>query len=520
MALHHFSDNQIWPLYIGLALLAASVVCFVLDNIKWSLVLLFLGALGLGFFIANLDNFLLLWDEQYHALVAKHLRDSPFDPTLYERPLLPYDYRNWTGNSIWLHKQPLFLWQIALSLKLFGLNSLAVRLPSVLLHALAVLCIYRIGKIAVNARTGYLAALFFAAAYYPLELVAGRFSTDHNDVSFLFYITASFWAWFEYRNSGKQFYLLLIGLFSGCAVLVKWLVGLLVYASWFLSLGSQDAKHWLRWRSYKPLLIALGICLLVFVPWQIYILHAFPLEANYEFAYNTRHFFEQLENHGGSFWYHFEMFRTIYGTGVLVPILYGFGLLLLLKHAVHSAYRTAILSAVLIPYVFYAFAATKMPSFTIIVSPFFFLGLACLVDVSFNILGKKLIRKKMWIAFQLIALISVCAFLLDLGKIQNYHTEWKPNDNCNRAAELAQMEFIGRIKSLPKQNSYVVFDADIRMNGHIATMFYTDVVAYDFIPSAAQITAIRAQNYKIVVCDKGNLPIYMLTDKDILKVQL
>jgi 4-amino-4-deoxy-L-arabinose transferase len=56
-------------------------------------------------------------------------------------------------------------------------------------------------------------------AYYPLELVAGRYSTDHNDLSFLFYVTASIWAWFEYQHTQNKYYLVLIGLFSGCAVL-------------------------------------------------------------------------------------------------------------------------------------------------------------------------------------------------------------------------------------------------------------------------------------------------------------
>jgi 4-amino-4-deoxy-L-arabinose transferase-like glycosyltransferase len=84
--------------------------------------------------MANLDHFLILWDEQYHALVAKNMLKNPFKPTLYPVELLDYDYRNWSANYIWLHKQPLFLWQIALSLKIFGTTELAVRLPSILLH--------------------------------------------------------------------------------------------------------------------------------------------------------------------------------------------------------------------------------------------------------------------------------------------------------------------------------------------------------------------------------------------------
>src|SRR5262245_6295197 len=73
------------------------------------------------------------WDEQYHALVAKHLIDHPLTPTLYEDPVLPFDYRSWVANHVWLHKPPVALWLMAGSLRVFGLDELALRLPSVLL---------------------------------------------------------------------------------------------------------------------------------------------------------------------------------------------------------------------------------------------------------------------------------------------------------------------------------------------------------------------------------------------------
>jgi hypothetical protein len=72
------------------------------------------------------------WDERYHAVVAKHLIETPLVPTLYAEPVLPYDYRDWTGNHVWLHKPPLSLWSQALSMWLFGVAEIPMRLPSVL----------------------------------------------------------------------------------------------------------------------------------------------------------------------------------------------------------------------------------------------------------------------------------------------------------------------------------------------------------------------------------------------------
>src|SRR5205807_2741689 len=79
------------------------------------------------------DDFLHEWDERYHALVGLHLIRHPLVPTLYERPIPgPQD---WGHAHIWIHKPPLPLWLIAASLKLFGHSEIAVRLPSVALHA-------------------------------------------------------------------------------------------------------------------------------------------------------------------------------------------------------------------------------------------------------------------------------------------------------------------------------------------------------------------------------------------------
>ena len=234
MSFNHFSSNQLFPLYIGVIVLIVSLVSYNFSKTKrYAVPLLFVATLLLGYFIVNLDHFLILWDEQYHALVAKNLIDNPLKPCLYRHPILGYDHRIWTNNHVWLHKQPLFLWQMALSIKLFGANELAVRIPSILMHAIIPVLIYRIGTNIKNRDTGYYGALLFAVAYFPLELVAGRYSTDHNDIAFLFYMTASFWAWFEYQRSKKKYWIILIGLFSGGAVLVKWLMGVFIYIVWF-----------------------------------------------------------------------------------------------------------------------------------------------------------------------------------------------------------------------------------------------------------------------------------------------
>ncbi len=520
MSFSHFSPEQITPLVFSLLLLLVSIV---LQQKKQnvSLIFLFAGTLVLGYFMANLDHFLILWDEQYHALVAKNLSTNPLKPTLYAEPLLKYDHRHWTGNHIWLHKQPLFLWQIALSIKIFGATELAVRIPSIVMHAIIPLFIYRVGKIALNRNVGYYGALFFAVAYFPLELVAGRYSTDHNDIAFLFYVTASFWAWFEYQQSHQKYWLILLGLFSGGAVLVKWLMGLLVYVIWIITKTFTDKENLFRVKSYIPMVYSGMISLLVFIPWQIYTSLKYPLESSYERQLNGKHFFNAVEDHTGTFWFHFsDGLRKLYGSGDLIPFLLLLGAIILIVKIPNKTYKFFIGVSIVFVYLFFSIAATKMIAFALIVSPFIYLGLGYLIDLSTTYISDRLKLKHIGTTLNIL-IVAVIAFqFLNLNKIQNYHTNWKPHDNHNRIGEEKEMKFINSIDSTIGDTDYVIFNASITVNGEIPIMFYTDYIAYNFVPSKEQIKKIRDLNKKVAILDLGNLPQYIHNDKGIKILEL
>lgn len=112
-----------------------------LSYFKWFFLVGFL-LVGIGFSL--IDPFLNEWDEQYHALVAKHLSENPFKPLLIKNSPVALDYKSWAYCHVWMHKQPLFMWQMALSIKTFGTSLFAVRLPSVLLHALTAILLLSI----------------------------------------------------------------------------------------------------------------------------------------------------------------------------------------------------------------------------------------------------------------------------------------------------------------------------------------------------------------------------------------
>ncbi|MDG1147233.1 MAG: glycosyltransferase family 39 protein [Crocinitomicaceae bacterium] len=514
----HFSLGQIIPLLVSACLLITSILSFKKSE-KIGLTFLFIGAIALGYFASNLNHFLEIWDEQFHALVAKNMSKEPFSPKLFPEVVLPYQYTNWTNNYIWLHKQPLFLWQMALSIKLFGATEFAVRFPSIILHAIIPLFVYRIGKITLNKEIGFIAAVLITTSYFPLELITGRYATDHNDISFLFYVTGSFWAWFEYQRSKDFKYLIFIGLFSGCAVLVKWLMGLIIYVIWTITNLISYRLLFLKKAYSLPLIQASSISLLVFLPWQFYIHWRFPKEASYELNLNGQHFFNAIEGHSGDFTFHFtDGLSILYGSGDAVPFLLLTGLILAIQKCNNLNSRLFIGTSVVFTYLFFSFAATKMIAFPLTVMPFMYLGLATLIYFVIDFVALKLKVKAISIIGIPLLTILISFTALNLNRLENYHTNWKQNDNQNWAVKTKEKKFILQLKNLLNDGQHLVFNCNKAFFSNISIMFYTNHLAYIKTPSKQEIEHLKKKKKKIAVIDDGTLPIYILHDNSIKKI--
>jgi len=279
-------------------------------------------ALRIGAILA--DPFLHPWDERFHALVARNMMDNPFVPILRVNPITDnFDRFIWCCNHIWLHKQPLFMWQMALSMKIFGVSEWSMRLPSAIMGTLLVLIIYRIAVLLnLGKQAALIAALLSACSNFHLQMIAGIHGMDHNDVAHGFYVLASVWALFEYQQSKKWYWIIFIGVFSGAAVLNKWLTGLLVFFIWGIVLVLPVFKRRPTKRQMLFFLCSLLVCCTVFLPWQFYILHRFPDLAAYVYDFNRRHISEALEGHGGDSFYYFYCLKDLFGRFLyfLVPI--------------------------------------------------------------------------------------------------------------------------------------------------------------------------------------------------------
>jgi 4-amino-4-deoxy-L-arabinose transferase len=494
--------------FFGFLFLFVSVVFHVIKKEKFSIAFLFCSALLLFLFACILDPFLNPWDERFHALVAKNLMNHPLMPTLYDKTLVNMAYDRWDRYHIWLHKQPLFLWQIAISYKIFGVNEFALRLPSALLCCANVFALYRSGKILGNSNIGYYAAFLFTSSSYMLQLVSGWQILEHNDVSFIAYISLSIWAWLEYYNSGKKYWIVLIGIFSGFAILCKWMVGLLVYLGW--GIYSLISNKFII-KKYWDILLSLLITVIVVLPWQLLILKWYPAEAAKSYNYySTKHLFEEVDGHGGEWYYHFSIMGDVFGIiapYLLLPALVFFYLKMENKKMFFSFFIM-----LLFVYLLFSFAATKMPSFTAILIVPIYISLAFLMDY----LIKQYAKIKMSSAISktlLVILLGWFAFArIDIKSLNETHCIIGQENNCRKVWENNKKIF----QNLKLPTHSVIFN--VKGRNYVDAMFYTGIPSYEMIPTEEQYLDMKNKNLRIVLFRPLNdsIPSYLKRDSTII----
>ncbi|MBS1652948.1 MAG: glycosyltransferase family 39 protein [Bacteroidetes bacterium] len=443
----------------------ASIFTFYYDKSKAALLLLALSAFLLASFLIRLDPFLNIWDEQYHALVAKHLANNFFKPVLIENTAICKNIY-WTDVNVWLHKQPFFLWQIALSIKIFGTNEIAVRLPSALMHTILVFFIYDCGKYFFSKKVSFLASVLFVWAYFFCDYITGFYPSDHNDLAFFFYTFLSYWAYLKYKQTNVFAYVLLIGLFSGIAVLNKWLIGLVIYAVW-----SIDVVVLKKYNKQEVLNFVLSItaCLLIFLPWQIYAATYYPDEYNLSMNFNFKHITEVLDGHGGSFSFYFNALYEQLGEGAILPYLFIFCFIFCVFKLKDSSSRVIFGTILLLFYLFFTFIVkTKMLGYVLICIPFFIYSLAYTLEKVFSFISVKF-SKLAWV-FLIIVLFNM---FFNYSKIYKHHSNKELGRKLYREKQIKQVNCFKSILNSTKKT--VIITTNGTLNNHVEAMFYSNL---------------------------------------------
>lgn len=470
-----------------------SVLCLLIYFFAWkrasrndytiSLILLMLGGIVLRLYTAA-DLYLHPWDERYHALVAKHLMSHPLLPTLYEHPVLPFDYTSWTSNHVWVHKQPLPLWTMAISMSVFGVNELALRLPSVVLSTIGIGLTFFIASYIFSKKLAWLAAFFFSINGLIIELSAGRVATDHPDIFFMFFIELAIVFSILFVQKQRTAFNLLAGLSIGAAILSKWLPALIVLPVWLLIV--LDSKRFTHKAIAIQLSVILVTILLVALPWQLYIYQYFPAEAAWEASFNIKHITTVLDERTGSFWYFLDQIRINYGELIYLPLIWF--IWKYFKDSQNKKYL-ALLIWICIPLIFFSLAKTKMQAYILFISPALFIITAAFF---FEIKEWDVPQNKKWLKTAILLLLIALPVRYCIERV-------KPFDMTNRNPDWAQ-----DLKSFKNNKSPqgVLFNYP----RPIEAMFYTQLTVYPDLPDHHTLKQLTERGYTIFINDNGKLP--------------
>jgi len=220
-------------------------------------------------------------------------------------------------------KPPLFFWAQVLSMKLFGINEFAARLPNAIIGILTLLIFYFLGKKLYDEKFGLIWSLAFLGSFLPhIYFKSGIIDPFFNFFIFLgiVFLAKSI----SKTGESKGFkYALFAGISIGLATLTKGPVGLLIAGIsvlvYWMTLKFKNISNW------KNVLIFTISCLLISSLW-------FGLEMiNNGFwfikefiKYQVDLFLNPVAGHSGPIYYHFlVVFLGCFPISVLaLPVLF------------------------------------------------------------------------------------------------------------------------------------------------------------------------------------------------------
>ena len=329
-------------------------------GLRLALVLLVAAALRID---ASWQWSLHAWDERFHALVAKRMLDDPLKPALYPADHADADSSQWETAHVWLHKPPLALWSIAASYALFGVNELALRVPSIVWGVAAVGLTYLIGSSVFGSSAGLIAAGFHAVNGFLVSLVAGRRVADHVDTLLILLVELGALIVLTRIRRRDRYTATACGLVAGLAILTKSLPGLLPLA--LLAVVPHRASR----HRVLTVLVASAAAALVAVPWFLYLRYAFPNESAHEWAYTLNHLTDPLEGQGGPWWTYLTDGPRFFGELLPLAILW-FGWML--TRADPDPRLRVLAVWLVLPYAIFSASATKLPNLVMLAAPALF----------------------------------------------------------------------------------------------------------------------------------------------------
>ena len=428
-----------------------------------------------------------VWDESFHALVARNLIDTPLRPVLYRTPALPYDTHDWVSNHVWLHKPPGALWLMAGSMRLFGTNEIALRVPSVLLSSLSVFLTFLIARRLLAPDLALLAAAFQAVNGFLISLAAGRRVADHIDTALVFFVELGVFLAIHFAGSRHGKWLLLAGASLGAGLLTKsWpaLVVLPVTFAYFVPIAG--VRRSILWTAGM-----MAAAAVVAAPWTWYIWNRFPIEAAGASSYTLQHLSTVVEEQQTRWWTYFADLPRFFGE--LTPVGIALGATAITVHAARAGQRT-LLVWVAVPYIVFSLSATRLPAYVMIAAPAIFILLAAGVERARELLPPSGPRRAAGQVVIVVMVLLTGRFLLE---------PHGPMEKRDRSPSYArQLERLDDRLQLP---GAILFNVP----KPIDAMFYTGYTAYQRMPTDAEVNDLRAQGHAVVIYQRAGAPVHV-----------
>lgn len=434
------------------------------------------------------DSYLHEWDERYHALVAKNLLLHPLKPTLYEIPLLDYDYHEWASNHIWLSKPPLPLWVMALCIKCWGTTEWAVRFPSLLFSLGSVFLTWKIAGRLFGSKVALWAAFFHAIHGLTLEVAAGRVSSDHVETMFLFWMETGFLflaLYFVSPGSKTNLRLVtLIGFSTGLAFMCKWTAAFLLPIIW-AALGLLSGKRGIGW--IKEIGVMAFAFVIIAMPWVIYIFQQYPLEASAMISGVFSPITNTVQGHTGGVFFYLDKARIIFGEAIYLPMIWLLVMVVRGKTSPQSDLpnRTLLLCWIMLPIVLFSIAATKRPTYLLPAAPAFFMLIA--LFMRFIIQSRQRQRyPKILVGLVWTALVFLpIRYSIERLKIFHQHE--------SNPAWSASLKALAKKEAL-NADRVVLFNEP----HSIEAMFYTGFTAYSWMPDYKEVIKLKEEGWRVL----------------------
>ncbi|MBN1162319.1 glycosyltransferase family 39 protein [Patescibacteria group bacterium] len=246
-------------------------------------------------------NHLVPWDEAIYAKVAKNM-------VVKNEYLTQY----WWSNRVWYEKPPLYMWIVSLIMRVIGVNSLSVRLPSAIFGLLTVFLVYQFGKKLFNKTVGYIAGLVLLTTIHFVYYSR----TSMLDITATYFITLSVYLYYcaKQEENRAKLYWILSGLSLGLGVMTKGVVGLIpigiisLYEIYLFVVHKQKVtKKLLRYY-----LSFLGSSIAIALPWHLYMYHKFGSSFlnNYIGYHVIQRVVSDIENKGKPFYWYFVVLKV------------------------------------------------------------------------------------------------------------------------------------------------------------------------------------------------------------------